>query len=69
MSNIINLSDKKQKTKEKIENTDNKEPTDFTEEMIRNKKLEEKRRKERIQENESVKRNYRLRPHDPNNKR
>jgi hypothetical protein len=69
MSEVINLKDRKNKTKEKKENTDKERQTNFAAEIEHNKKLAAARRKARFQENENVKSTHRLRTNDPNNKR
>lgn len=69
---VINLFERKNKAKEKTENTDKPETevvNDFTSEMERNKKNAERVARERANKNKNVKHGYNLRPNDPNNKR
>lgn len=73
MDNIVNLKEHKNKTKETKEPTlaksDDKKEETFKDIIDKNKKNNERIVKERLNINDSVKRSYRLKPNDPNNKR
>ena len=71
MSEVTNIADKR-KAKAQAESEvkpDEMSEADWQKLQTFNKRKQERMKKDRIKENEQVKRSYRLRKNDPNNKR